>query len=256
MNTNSPTKINRLLQKIPPKGVYLASWMYENGISRELQRYYKESQWLTPIGTGAFARTGELPSIYGAIWSLNEQTGKHFSIGGMSALDINGYAHYLPMGKRTLTLFSPREEKLPAWFINYDWQMTVRHHTTDFLSEAEGINHTIVESFSLLVSSPERAFMECLHLAPQYYDITDLYYVMEMLTVLPPLKVQALLEKCKSVKVKRLFLYMAEKAGHDWFKALDLSKISLGTGKRMIVKNGIYNPKYQITVSKELENAE
>lgn len=256
MNTNLPTKINQLLQKVPPRGVYLASWMFKNDISRELQRYYKESQWLTPIGNGAFVRTGEAPSVYGAIWSLNEQAGKHLFIGGMSALDINGYAHYLPMGKKTLTLFSPQKERLPDWFANHNWQMTVRHHTTDFLKESEGINHTTVEGFPLLVSSPERAFMECLHLAPQYYDLTDLYYVMEMLSILSPLNTQALLEDCKSVKVKRLFLYMAEKAGHDWFKALDLSKISLGNGKRMIVKNGVYNSRYQITISRELENAE
>jgi hypothetical protein len=59
MNTNMPTKINQLLQKVPRGGVFLASWMYENGISRELQRHYKKSQWLTPIGTGAMVRTGE-----------------------------------------------------------------------------------------------------------------------------------------------------------------------------------------------------
>lgn len=256
MNTNPQTKINQLLQKVPSKGIYLASWMYENGISRELQRHYKDSQWLTPVGTGAFVRTGETPSIYGAVWSLNEQTGKKISIGAMSALDINGYAHYLPMGKQTLTLFSQNGERLPMWFTKHDWQMIVRHHTSDFLDGSEGIGHSTLDGFFLPVSSPERAFMECLHLAPQYYDIMDLYYVMEMLSILPPLKVQALLEKCKSVKVKRLFLYMAEKAGHDWFKALDLSKISLGNGKRMIVKNGVFNRKYQITVSKELENAE
>jgi hypothetical protein len=47
---------------------------------------------------------------------------------------------------------------------------------------------------------------------------------------------------------------MAEKAGHDWLQMLDLSKISLGTGKRSIVKNGVYNKKYRITMPKELEN--
>ena len=77
---------------------------------------------------------------------------------------------------------------------------------------------------------------------------------MEMLSLVPPFKVQELLEDCKSIKVKRLFLYMAEKAGHDWLKMLDLSKISLGTGKRATVKNGVYNAKYQITIPKELEN--
>ena len=256
MNANIPTKINRLLQKVPTKGLYMSSWMYENGISRELQRYYKESQWLTSIGTGVLVRTGERPSLYGAIWSLNEQKGKHFFIGAMSALEIHGYTHYIPMGKQIITLFSPKEERLPSWFIKYDWQAIIRHHTTECLTESQGINRTILDEFPLLISSPERAFMECLHLSPQYYDLTDLFYIMEMLSVLPPQKVQELLVECKSVKVKRLFLYMAEKAGHDWFKALDLSKISLGKGKRMIVKNGVYNNLYQITIPKELHNAE
>lgn len=96
--------------------------------------------------------------------------------------------------------------------------------------------------------------MECLHLAPQYYDITDLYYVMEMLSILSPKNVQRLLEECRSVKVKRLFLFMAEKARHAWFEALDLDRIDLGSGKRVIAKGGVYNKKYQITIPAELKN--
>ena len=95
--------------------------------------------------------------------------------------------------------------------------------------------------------------MECLHLAPQYYDITDLYYVMEMLSILPPKNVQRLLEECRSVKVKRLFLFMAEKAHHAWFEALDLDKVDLGSGKRVIAKGGVYDKKYQITIPAELK---
>jgi Protein of unknwon function (DUF2893). len=256
MNIKLPTKINLLLQRVPPKGIYLSSWMNKNGISYGLQRHYKESHWLAPVGTGAFVRTGEIPSIYGAVWSLNEQAGKHFSIAAMSALEIHGFAHYLPMGKQTLTLFSPKGEPLPTWFTHYDWPMIVRSHFTDFLDKDEGMTQMTLDGFPLQVSSPERAFMECLHLAPRYYNITDLYYVMETLSILRPLNVQTLLEKCKSVKVRRLFLYMAEKAEHNWFNALDLSKIPLGSGKRMIVKNGTYNHKYQITIPKDLANAE
>jgi hypothetical protein len=253
MNTDVQTKINQLLQKVPRGGLFLSSWMYENGISRELQRHYKNSQWLASIGTGVMARMGETPSIYGAIASLNEQDNKHFSIGAMSALEMVGYAHYLPMGKRTIVLFSPQKERLPLWFTNYEWEVYVRHNTTEYFDGTTGINTVERDGFRLLLSSPERAFMECLHLSPKYYNLTDLYYVMEMLSLLPPANVQKLLEQCQSVKVKRLFLYMAEKAGHDWFKALDLSKISLGSGKRLIAKNGLYNNKYQITVPKELE---
>lgn len=68
-----------------------------------------------------------------------------------------------------------------------------------------------------------------------------------------PDQVQKLLEKCRSVKVKRLFLYMAEKAGHSWFSYLKSDRIDLGSGKRSIVKGGIFNNQYKITVPKELE---
>jgi hypothetical protein len=254
MNTDRATKINRLLQKVPHGGLFLSSWMCENGISHELQRHYKNSQWLTPIGTGVMARTGETPTLFGAVTSLNEQDNKHFSIGAMSALEMQGFSHYLPMGKKTVVLFSPKNERLPLWFAKRDWDVVLRHFTTECFSHKSGIDAVAHEGFSLPVSSPARAFMECLHLCPKYYNLTDLYYVMEMLSLLPPLKVQSLLEECKSVKVKRLFLYMAEKAGHDWLKMLDLSVISLGTGKRLVAKNGVFNVKYQITIPKELEN--
>jgi len=254
MNTNTPTKINLLLQKVPRGGLFLASWMYKNGISRELQRHYKKSQWLTHIDTGIMARTGETPTLYGALASLNEQDNKHFSIGAMSALEMHGYSHYLPMGKKTIVLFSPKDERLPAWFLKKDWNVFLRQFTTECLSSELGIETISQEGFNLLVSSPERAFLECLFLSPKYYNLTDLYYVMETLSLLPPLKVQKLLENCKSIKVKRLFLYMAEKSGHDWLKKLNFSKISLGSGKRAIIKNGVYNAKYQITIPKEMEN--
>jgi hypothetical protein len=37
MNTEGQTKINRLLQKQPSGALFFSSWMYENGISYELQ---------------------------------------------------------------------------------------------------------------------------------------------------------------------------------------------------------------------------
>jgi Transcriptional regulator, AbiEi antitoxin, Type IV TA system len=78
--------------------------------------------------------------------------------------------------------------------------------------------------------------MECLHLAPEKKDLCECYELMEGLTNLRPQQVQALLKACTSVKVKRLFLFLAEKAKHDWFEYLDLTKIDLGKGKRSVVQ--------------------
>ena len=52
--------------------------------------------------------------------------------------------------------------------------------------------------------------------------------------------------------MKRLFLYFAEKAKHNWLEYLDLSRIDLGKGKRSIISNGVFVPKYGITLPKGL----
>ncbi len=98
--------------------------------------------------------------------------------------------------------------------------------------------------------------MECLHLAPSNYSLMDVYYIMEMLTTLRPKLVQQLLEECSSVKVKQLFMYMAEKSGHQWFKALDISKIDLGKGDRLITPGGKYVGRYGIIIASELTEYE
>ena len=103
-----------------------------------------------------------------------------------------------------------------------------------------------------MVSSPARAMLECLYLAPEKQELLECFELMEGLNNLRPKVVQELLEQCTSVKVKRLFLYLADKAGHEWLQYLDLQKIDLGSGKRSLVKNGVYVAKYQITVPKEL----
>ena len=72
--------------------------------------------------------------------------------------------------------------------------------------------------------------------------------LMDGLVNLRPRRLQTLLEQTSSVKVKRLFLFFAERHGHAWFSQLDSQKIDLGSGKRVLVKNGKLNKKYQITL--------
>ena len=108
----------------------------------------------------------------------------------------------------------------------------------------------------LLISAPEQAFLECILLAPNQYSYMDLYYIMEQLTTLRPEIVQILLETTKNFRVKRLFLYMAEKAGHYWFDMMDMHKIDLGISKLQLVESGAYIKKYRITIPKELKEYE
>lgn len=68
--------------------------------------------------------------------------------------------------------------------------------------------------------------------------------------------VTKILEQCSSFKVKRLFLYMAEKSKHTWFKRLDLSNVTLGSGPRSLCKGGVRDAKYNIIIPKELADYE
>ena len=88
-------KINKLLQRLPSGSLFFSSWMKVNGISYELQRRYRDSGWLTSIGAGVMIRAGETPTIYGALSSLNKQGGKHFYVGGISALELAAISQQL-----------------------------------------------------------------------------------------------------------------------------------------------------------------
>ena len=53
--------------------------------------------------------------------------------------------------------------------------------------------------------------------------------------------------------MKRLFLHLAELHRHPWFRELDVGRVSLGSGKRVLVPGGRLDTKYLITVPAEAE---
>ncbi len=254
MSIGIPTKINQLLSSQPSGVVFQANWLTAQGYSHGLQKRYRESRWLESIGQGAMVRVGDQVGYEGAIYALQNQTGSTIHPGGRTALGYLGKAHYLEMETKRVNVFGGRGEKLPVWFEKRDWGVRLEYYQTSFLPPDLGLTKVELKSFSIRVSGAARALMECLYLAPEKQDLIECYELMEGLNNLRPDEVQTLLEKCQSVKVKRLFLYLAEKAGHSWFQYLNLDRIEIGSGKRSIVKGGVFVDKYQITIPTELEN--
>ena len=255
MSTQNASKLNHLLSTTPAGVVLTSSWLNERGYSQALQKQYRKSQWYRSIGTGALIREGDEVDYLGGIYALQMQLGMAIHPGAKTALALQGRAHYLSFNEQRATLFGPLDEKLPKWYNGYDWGVEINAKSSDFLPRDLGLVDLNHKSFQIKVSSPARAVMECLYLAPDHQPLLEVYELMEGLNNLRPASVQKLLENCTSIKVKRLFLYMAEKAGHDWFSFLRTEKISLGSGKRMIVSGGSLNVKYQITIPRELQSA-
>ncbi len=198
-------------------------------------------------------RVGDDVGYEGAIYALQKQTASTVHPAGRTALSLLGKGHFLELDAKKVILFGATGEKLPAWFREHNWGASINYYSTSFLPPGLGMTKVELKNFSIEVSGATRAFMEGLYLAPEKQDLLECYELMEGLNNLRPDQVQVLLEKCGSVKVKRLFLYLAEKAGHEWFQYLDLKKVDLGRGKRSVVNGGAYVTKYQITVPRELE---
>lgn len=247
------TKINSLMQSLPRGSVLLPSWLLSQGYSYELQQSYRKNGWLKSIGKGAMLKSGDPFILTGALFALQNIENMNIHIGGRSALELQGLAHYLQINSYETTLFVNGGTKPPLWFTNNDWNTKISlFHLSLFSNENLGMIDFSDGELVMKISNADRAIMECLALCPDKFPLQESYELMEALNSLRPSKVQQLLEDCKSIKVKRLFLHFAEKANHSWFKYLDISKLDLGVGNRSLVESGALVSKYKLILPKEL----
>lgn len=256
MTTENETKINKMLRSAPAGVVLLSPWLAAQGYSTDLQKYYRKSGWLESIGTGALKRAGDDVDYHGGLYALQNHAGLSVHAGGRTALSLQGRAHYIDMAAGRTVLLGSKKENLPAWFKNKEWETQIDYYTTSFLPADMGLVDLERNNFTVKISSFARAMLECLYLAPKHQEFFECYELMEGMNDLRPKSVQELLENCSSIKVKRLFLYLADKFKHPWLDFVDLSNVDLGSGTRSLVKNGVYIDKYKITVPKEFEKNE
>lgn len=252
MTTDNEHKIQKMLALHKQGTVSLASWLEGASISRDLQAYYRRSGWLAAIGKGAFVRPDDAVGWQGGLYALQAQAGLSIHAGAITALAMQGFAHYVRLGAEQVTLFALPKTPYPTWFKTYDWGTNIQLVRTSILPNDLGLMEHEEKTFSIRISTPERAILECLHLAPDAMDLVECAQVMEGMTTLRPKLLQPLLEQCSSIKVKRLFLYLASRAGHDWFKRLDTTKLELGRGDRTITRGGVYIAQHGITVPQAL----
>lgn len=245
--------INQLIQSLPKGSVLLPSWLLSQGYSYELQQSYRKSGWLKSIGKGAMVKSGDKLVLAGALSTLQQVQKINIHIGGRSALELQGLAHYLQINSGETTLFVNGRAKLPLWFTENDWNTKIiTYRISLFKDEVKGMEDNQDGELKMKISDPARAMMECLALCPDKFPLSESYELMEGLATLRPAKVQELLENCNSIKVKRLFLYFAEKASHTWFKHLKINRIDLGAGKRSMAEGGVLVQKYKLVLPKNI----
>ncbi len=251
MSTQKQTKINLILQNMAPGVVSTSNWLTAHGVSNNLARRYVASGWLERLGQGAYIRYGDDVDWQGGLYALQSQLGLKIHIGGLSALRLKGMGHFLSLNAdQVIQLFSDNATSLPMWFRETDWGVQIKHRPTSLFSNAVQFPMSSVphKSFAIEISPPELAAFEMLYGINNNSDFDHTRTVFEGLGTLRPKQSQELLQDCRSVRVKRLFLWMARDCGHPWFKYIDAEKADLGSGKRVVYKEGKLDREFLITV--------
>ena len=73
---------------------------------------------------------------------------------------------------------------------------------------------------------------------------------MDGLVDLRPKVVADLLRACRSVRVKRLFLMLADQAGHPWLRRADL--VGVGHGKRSVADGVVYVAAHRLAMPPDM----
>jgi len=257
-------KINQLLQKIPSGAVVTTAWLAARGVSADQARKLAGSGWLQRVGQGAYSRAGDALSWESAVFALQADRATDapsFWPGGPTALALQGFAHYLPLGRETLHLYSGLGSRLPRWATTASWVGPVRLHPEKRLSSSlPGSftpHHPGGKPFGLLISSAERAILEWIAITPnELLFASALIDTLNGLNTLRPRPLQALLEGCGSVRTKRAFLLLARHAGHAWYARLDLQRLNLGAGKRQLWPGGKLDRQFQLIVPEGFADAD
>lgn len=277
MGEQTKGKLNWLQVHVPEGLLVDAAWLQRHGYPSNLRSKYVAHGWLDQVFRGVYRRpAAKLPAPNqdeGLRWqqvvvSLQTLLERPYTVGGRTALELQGFAHYLSDGPREIHLYGPKV--VPGWVGKLQLDSPLVLHNVEKLFKERSEIHARDRSapsnstdlvqqpvgqwgWSLTMSSPERAILELLDEVPRHETFHQADMLMEGLRTLRPRLLRTLLVRCRNVKVKRLFLWFAERHNHPWLKALDRTGIDLGRGKRMLVRGGKLDPKFNITVPENLD---
>jgi hypothetical protein len=268
MSEQKTTKINQLLRTLDDTRLVTSRWLQAQGYARSLVARYVASGWLVSPARGVYQRAGGVLRWESVLNTLQCQEGLAVHAGGRFALAQQGHEHFLRLGEAaTVTLYGA--VRLPGWVGKlklsehfdhrgrgpFDQALPDLATASDESLQACGLSRVTTDSGTrpVVLAMPERAILELCDEPPSATLVYEADALMQGLTTLRPHLLGVLLGQCRSIKAKRLFLALAERHHHAWWSRLNLDKLDLGSGKRVLVQGGRLHPTYQITLPADLD---
>ncbi len=244
------------------------------------------SGWLELVARGVFRRPLHVPGGGAAepaplhwqhvVVSLQLVLERAVVVGGRTALELQGYGHYAS-GRPPVEVHLYGDDGAPGWLRKLPLDTAFVFHNARRLfrdepvagalerlkavmaDEGDDVMHDSLTwqrfgegQWPIVLSTPERAVLELLDEVPNRETFHQADALMDGLANLRPQRIERLLGACRSVKVRRLFLWLADRAGHAWLERIDRDGVDLGRGKRMLVRGGRLDARYGITVPEDL----
>src|SRR5262245_42224476 len=122
MTKQRTKKLNWLERHLPEGLVADARWLTRHGYSTSLRSQYVAAGWLEQPARGVYRRPRRSLTWPPAVISLQVLLEYPVLVGGRTALEIQGYAHYLTQDLKEVHLYGPKPP--PQWL--HKLQLDVR----------------------------------------------------------------------------------------------------------------------------------
>ena len=279
----------RLHQLLPEGLLADAAWLNAAGYSSSVRSRYVTSGWLQPITRGVFRRPQYRPGIEDVtaplLWqhvvvSLQLILKQPIVVGGRTVLELDGLDHNASAGLTEIHLYG--EQRAPNWLCRLPFETSfVFHNAQKLFREEPMINafenletamagdqpsqlatihgsltwiHFGNEDWPIVISTRERAILEVIDEIPNRGTFHQADVLMEGLVSISPRRMNRLLSECRSIKVRRLFLWFADRHRHAWVEQINRSEVDLGSGDWILFKGGNIDKKYHITIPEDFDD--
>ena len=240
---------DRLFLNWKDEAIHTHFWFESYGISHPSIQQCLKNKLIKKLGGGAYIKAKDKLNWQSAILTVQKELQLPLHVSGQTALEMQGSGHFVKMGKKASVYIVKREKvRTPIWLTRNNWGVKFYFKTSSLFPSDLGLMKYNRSKFHFILSSRERAIMEMINDLDLKDSFETLERYFESLLSLRDSLVQKLLENCSSIKVKRVFLYMADNLELPIRKHLNVRRLHLGTGKRVVCQKGKLDKTYNITV--------
>lgn len=234
--------------QLAQSGILVSSYVVENGIPHDNIQELIAAGELERISVGLYAKQQGYISPLEVVDALQNQVHLDVHVAAMSSLVYQGKVTSPDGDNQKLLLSSPKFIRLPKWVHEREWSSvySVTRMFEEF-AESDFIRMTM-DKHEITMSCPELAILECLEPVTNEARFESALHLMRQIDAIDVAKMQSLLARSKSFKTNRLFLHLADKTKRPWFAELNQDNVPLGDGDVQVIKDGILDPKFKITV--------